>query len=71
MKYSTELVIFLKTLSYARTKTTLFNNNILSTVTSPGKYEPDNSLYDTHDTFMSLVTTCKRQSISRKKYFLE
>ena len=68
--YYRTCVIFLKTLSYAiltRTKTTLFNNNILSTVTSLGKYEPDNSLYDTHDTFMSLVTTCKRQSISRKK----
>ena len=65
--YYRTCVIFLKTLSYALTKTTLFNDNIFSTVTTLGKYEPDNSLYDTHDTFMSLVTTYKRQSISRKK----
>ena len=71
MKCITELVSFFSKFSpmpqLKRIKTTLFNNNILSTVTSLGKYEPDNSLYDTHDTFMSLVTTCKRQSISRKK----
>ena len=70
MKYITDLVLFFSKFSsipeLIRTKTTFFDNNKLSTITSLGKYEPDNYLYDTHDTFMLLVKTCRRQSISRK-----